>query len=298
MASIETNGVTIEYQIHGVGEPMLFVMGLSGQLVDWPDPFLQLFLDEGFQVITFDNRDIGLSSQTMWSPPGQTSMMAAALSRRPLKRVGYTLTDMADDAVGLLDGLGIDSAHIVGVSMGAMIGQEMAINHPHKVKSLCSIMSNTGDRRNGTASISLLAQMAQCPSRFDDPVDVVVETFRLMSGPHFLAEPYRELAERRVKRSWTPAGSARQTAAIMGSRDRTKLLGSISAPTLVIHGLLDRLVKPSGGVATASAIPTSRLLAFPEMAHDLPAIYWPEMKQAIIANTARHLLSVSKLKLP
>ena len=287
MASLETNGIRIEYEVKGSGEPMLLIMGLSGQLVDWPDEFVQMFVNEGFQTITFDNRDIGLSSQTSWTPPSQTKLAVATLTRRPLKGVGYTLRDMASDAVGLLDGLGIESAHVVGVSMGAMIAQEMAIDHAHKVRSLVSIMSNTGDRRNGAASLGLLAQMARRSAVVANPTEATVETFRLMSGPHFDPGPYRELAERRVKRSWTPAGSARQTAAIVGSRDRTKLLRSVASPTLVIHGLLDQLVKPSGGIATAAAIPTSRLLAFPEMAHDLPLVYWPDMRNAIIANANR-----------
>jgi len=161
MASLETNGIRIEYEVKGSGEPMLLIMGLSGQLVDWPDEFVQMFVNEGFQTITFDNRDIGLSSQTSWTPPSQTKLAVATLTRRPLKGVGYTLRDMASDAVGLLDGLGIESAHVVGVSMGAMIAQEMAIDHAHKVRSLVSIMSNTGDRRNGAASLGLLTPMAR-----------------------------------------------------------------------------------------------------------------------------------------
>jgi len=288
MVSADVNGITIEYEVRGEGEPLLLIMGLAGQLIDWPDPFVDLFVDAGYQVIRFDNRDIGLSTQTTWTPPSQTKMLAGLLTRRPLKGVGYTLSDMASDTAGLLDSLGIDAAHVLGVSMGGMIGQELAIDHPDRVRSLCSIMSNTGDRRHGSASRRLLAKLArQQPVSREDAAEATVETFRLISGPHFDADGYRDMAQRRVERSWNPGGVARQTAAVAGSRDRTKLLGSVQAPTLVIHGLLDRLVKPSGGIATARAVPGSRLLAFPDMAHDLPLPRWPEMKSAIIDNIGR-----------
>lgn len=288
MANIETNGVTIEYEVHGTGEPLLFVMGLGGQLTAWPDDFVQLFVDRGYQVIRFDNRDIGLSTQTDWEPPSQGKMMRSFITRRPLKDVGYTVPDMADDAAGLLDALGIASCHVMGISMGGMISQELTIRHPERVRSLCSIMSNTGDRKNGGIAPSLIPKMArQKPATLETAVEVGIETFRAISGPHFDADDYRLVAEQAVARSFTPAGLARQTAAIAGSRDRTALLGAITVPTLVIHGLIDPLVQFSGGVATTKAIPTARMLAFPDMAHDLPRPRWQEMCDEIVQNCER-----------
>lgn len=283
-----SNGITIEYEVRGQGEPLLLVMGLAGQLTDWPEDFVDLFVDEGFQVIRFDNRDIGLSTQTDWEPPSRLKAIRAAVLRRQLKDVGYTLEDMAADAVGLLDGLGIDSAHVVGVSMGGMIAQEVAIGYPQRVRSLCSIMSNTGDRKNGMIAPSLMAKAARMkPPTRETALDDSVRVFELISGPHFDKEAYRDLAENSLKRSFTPAGVDRQTAAVGGSRDRTELLGSVTAPTLVIHGLLDPLVLPSGGVATAKAIGGSRLLSFGDMAHDLPRPRWIEIRDAIVLNTRR-----------
>lgn len=288
MGSVSANGVTIEYDVRGDGEPLLMVMGLAGQLSDWPDEFVDLFVDAGYQVIRFDNRDIGLSTQTDWTPPTQAKMMRSFITRRPLKGTGYTVPDMADDAAGLLDALSIESAHVVGVSMGGMISQELAIRHPGKVRSLCSIMSNTGDRKNGGIAGSLVAKMArQKPPTRATAVEQTVETFRLISGPHFDPDEYRHVAEASFARSFAPDGVARQTAAIAASRDRTALLASVKAPTLVIHGLIDPLVKFSGGQATAQAIPSARLLAFGDMGHDLPRPRWHEMRDEIITNIKR-----------
>lgn len=285
MAHVTANGITIEYEVHGSGEPFLFVMGLAGQLVAWPDEFIQLFVDRGYQVIVFDNRDIGLSSQTEWKAPSLLKQIWSTITRRPLRRVGYTVPDMADDAAGLLTALGIDRAHVLGISMGGMIAQELAIRHPDRVMSLCSIMSNTGDRKNGGVSLPLAAKFArQPPATRENAVETSVETFQLISGPHFDPVEYRPYAERAVARSFTPDGVERQMAAIAGSRDRTELLHMVTAPTLVVHGLVDPLVKPSGGIATAMAVPRSRLLAFGDMGHDLPRPRWHEICDAAVDN--------------
>ena len=288
MANADVNGVTIEYEVHGTGEPLLFIMGLGGQLTAWPDEFVHLFVDQGFQVIRFDNRDIGLSTQTGWQPPSQAKLMRSFITRRQLQGVGYTVPDMADDAAGLLDSLDIGSCHVVGLSMGGMIAQELTIRHPEKVRSLCSIMSNTGDRKHGTIARSLIPKIArQKPATLETAVDAAIDVLTTISGPHFDAVGYREVAKAAVERSFAPAGVARQTAAIAASRDRTLLLGAVDVPTLVMHGLLDRLVQPSGGIATAKAIPSARLLAFPDMAHDLPRPRWQEMRDEIVGNTRR-----------
>ncbi len=289
MASIDVStGMTLEYDIRGEGEPILFVMGLGGQLIDYREEFVDLFVAEGYQAIRFDNRDIGLSTHTDWEPPSQRKTIASMLTRRPLKGVGYTVEDMAADAAALLEALGIESAHIVGVSMGGMITQAMAINHPSKVKSICSIMSNTGDRKNGGITMSLIRQFIRRPEpTLETFVDSSVFTFSAISGEHFDEEEHRKQAAESLTRGFAPAGVARQTAAIGASPDRTARLGRVKVPALVIHGLADPLVKPSGGVSTAQAIPGSRLLMFGDMGHDLPVPRWPEIVDAIIANIRR-----------
>jgi len=292
--AVVNNGIEIEYDIIGTGEPFLFVMGLGGQLTAWHDEFVELFVNRGYQVIRFDNRDIGLSTQTNWDPPSQAKLARAFLTRRPLEGAGYTVGDMANDASGLLDVLGIPSAHVMGVSMGGMISQELAIQHPAKVRSLCSIMSHTGDRKNGGIAASLMAKMARDkPVPPEEAVDNSVEIFARFCGPHFDPEEHRAMAQEAFDRSYTPAGVARQTAAIAASRDRTALLGKLTMPTLVVHGLLDPLIKPDGGEATTKAIPGSRMLAFADMAHDLPKPRWQELSDEIIRNAQRANLAAS-----
>jgi pimeloyl-ACP methyl ester carboxylesterase len=284
MASTTANGITIEYEIDGTGDPLLLVMGLGGQLTDWPEDFVSGLADQGFQVISFDNRDIGLSTEFQWEPPSQIKSLLASTARRPPK-AGYLLADMAADAAGLLDALGIESAHVVGMSMGGMIAQSLAINHPTKVRSLTSIMSNTGDRRNGKVAAKLIPKIARLPEPTrDTAVDRSVETFRLIAGPHFDPDEQRLMAKRNVERSYRPKGTMRQTAAIMASPDRTAGLRRVRVPTLVVHGLVDPLVKPSGGIATAKAVPNARLIMYPDMGHDLPRPRWNDMFTEIRRN--------------
>ena len=296
MASVEvSNGITIEYDLRGEGEPILFVMGLGGQLIDWPEEFVDLFVARGYQVIRFDNRDSGLSSQADWEPPTMRKSMMSMLSRRPLRGVDYTVEDMAVDAAQLLGVLNIDSAHVVGISMGGMIAQAMAVNHPNKVRSLCSIASKPGDRRSGGIAMSLIRQLRKRPEpTIENAVDESVRMFRAISGDHFDAERHRLNATAAVQRSFTPTGTARQAAAIGASPDRTKRLAQITVPTLVVHGMKDPLVKPSGGIATARAIPSSRLLMLPDTGHDLPRPRWQELCDAIVANSERtHILTAT-----
>jgi pimeloyl-ACP methyl ester carboxylesterase len=282
------DGIEIEYEIRGEGEPILFVMGLAGQLIDWPDEFVELFVAEGYQVIRFDNRDSGLSSKTDWKPPSHLRQLWAAIRRKPVAGAGYTLDDMADDAAGLLDTLQLDAAHIVGASMGGMISQTLATRHPERVRSLCSIMSNTGDRKHGLFSWRLVARLAKRrrPSR-KNAVDYTVAVMEAISGPTFDAGAYRVRATASIERMFTPAGVMRQATAVAASPDRTEALGGIQCPTLVIHGMVDPLVKPSGGTATAKAVPNARLLMFPEMGHDLPSGRWDEIRDEIVANCRR-----------
>jgi pimeloyl-ACP methyl ester carboxylesterase len=289
MTAAQCNGITIEYEVYGEGEPLLLVMGLGGQLVAWPMDWVHRFVDLGFQVIRFDNRDVGLSSRMPGKPPGLLRVIAAALSPRFAKSE-YLLSDMADDAVGLLDHLGIDKAHVVGISMGGMISQSIAIGHPDRVASLTSIMSNTGDHKNGKPAWSIYRKFPKTIARSrEEAVDKGVLTFKYISGPHFHEDEaeLRELIELALARSWDREGTARQTMAITASPDRTEALGKITAPTLVIHGLVDPLVRPSGGIATAKAVPGSRLLTFPDMGHDLPKARWDEIIDAIVDNARR-----------
>ncbi len=282
------DGIEIEYDVFGEGEPILFVMGLAGQLIDWPEEFVGLFVAEGYQVIRFDNRDSGLSTHEDWKPPSPMRQLWAAIRRKPVAGAGYTLDDMADDAAGLLDVLGHDSAHVVGASMGGMISQTLATRHPERVRSLCSIMSNTGDRRHGLFSWRLAARFAtrRPPSR-KNAVDYTVQVMEAIAGPTFDAEAYRVRAKASIERMFTPAGVMRQATAVAASPDRTEALAGLTCPTLVIHGLLDPLVKPSGGTATAKAVPNARLLMFPEMGHDLPLGRWDEIRDEIVANCRR-----------
>jgi pimeloyl-ACP methyl ester carboxylesterase len=287
MASVQANGITIEYEQHGSGPAVLFIMGLGAQLTAWPSELIDRVVGAGHQAICMDNRDIGLSSEMEGDPPTKLYLAKSLLMRRRAV-APYLLADMADDAAGLLEALDIDSAHVIGVSMGGMIAQSLTCGHPERVISLTSIMSTTGDRRNGTMSAGMLRYQARRPAATrENAVDLVVESFSRIGGPHTDAVDLRARAEKSVARSFRPAGMARQTAAVMASPDRTKALRSVTAPTLVIHGMLDELVKPSGGIATAKAVPNSRLLMFPDMGHDLPEPRIDEIANAILANFAR-----------
>jgi pimeloyl-ACP methyl ester carboxylesterase len=288
MPQVEANGITIEYQRHGEGEPLLLVMGLSGQLTTWPDGFVEHLVRRGFQVIRFDNRDTGLSTHHHDVPPPSIGrLLAGLLLRRPVV-TAYTLDDLADDAAGLLDALGIGSAHVAGVSMGGMIAQALAIAHPQRVRSLTSIMSHTGDRRYGRMRPAVLRPWIKQRRRaVEDPIGAGVEMWRLVSGPHFDEAEAREVVEQAFARSHDPAGIRRQTAAILTCPPRTRALRRVRVPTLVVHGIVDPLVPLAGGVATTRAVRGSRLLAFPDMGHDLPRTRWAEIADAIRANASR-----------
>jgi len=294
MATAELGNVTIEYETTGEGEPLLLVMGLSCQLIHWPDEFVEMIASRGFQVIRFDNRDMGLSTKFPGDPVGIGRTLASLVSRR-LARSAYLLADMADDAAGLLDHLGVGPVHVVGASMGGMIAQSIAIGHPDKVLSLTSIMSNTGNRRSGRPTTTVIRKMAGLMVGAPDNdgritaaiLDNGVAIGRLISGPHFDEAEERAMITRAFDRNYSPAGTMRQVLAISASPNRTRDLRKVTAPTLVIHGLADPLVQPSGGVATTRAIPGSRLLMFPDMGPDLPRNRWSEIVDAIVVNAQR-----------
>ena len=295
MASADLGEVTIEYEIEGDadGEPMLLVMGLGTQMVAWPLEIRSGLVDAGFRVIRLDNRDVGLSSKTTGPAPTRTELVKGFANRRAA-RSPYVIGDMAADALALLDHLGIERAHLVGVSMGGMIAQQLTIDHQDRVLSLCSIMSNTGNRRHGAVSPRLLPRVSvrmtgPRPTDQASAEEFGVEAFRTISGPHFNADEVRLMVRSALERDANPLATTRQLLAISASPDRTAALAGVHVPTLVIHGLADQLVLPSGGVATARAIPGSRLLMFPDMAHDLPAPRRAEIVEAITANARRAL---------
>lgn len=288
MASVASNGINIEYEVAGQGDPLVLIMGLGGQLVDWPDGLIHELVAEGFQVIRLDNRDSGLSTEIDAAVP-----TVGQLARRLILRRGdiasYLIDDLAGDVVGLLDELGIECAHVAGFSMGGMIAQSLAIGFPDRVRSLASMGSTTGSVRVGRPSPKVARMMLKRRSNpvREDAVDSAVELFARVSGPTFDPDEFRRLAQASVERSYRPDGTARQLAGILCSRDRTEALRRVTAPTLVIHGMLDPLVRPSGGVATAKAVPGARLVMFNDMGHDLARTRWAEIAHEIRSNADR-----------
>jgi pimeloyl-ACP methyl ester carboxylesterase len=282
------NGLELCYQEMGdpEGKPLLLVMGLATQMIAWHDGFCNLLADRGYRVIRFDNRDIGRS--TKLSAKGVPSKVDLLLGRRA--SAPYLLRDMAADAVGLLDFLEIDQAHIVGASMGGMIVQQMAIDHPKRVRSMTSIMSTTGNRRSGQPSMKTFGVLLGNPPKSRAQViERAVKTFKVIGSPGFPFEEdtVREMAARSYDRGHSAAGVTRQLHAIVASGDRTEALHKVQVPTAVIHGTRDPLVKPSGGRATAKAIPGARLMMVDGMGHDLPRDLWPTFAEAIDTNAHR-----------
>ena len=287
MALVQSNGMTIEYHERGEGDPLLLVMGLGGQLIDWPEGFVDALVARGFRVISFDNRDAGLSTEIEGEPPTRPELAKAIILHRELP-AHYKIPDMASDAVGVLDALNIDKAHVVGMSMGGMIAQQIAIDFPDRVRSLTSIMSTTGNPRVGRPKMRLVRKaMRRKEPSLENAIELSIETFRDVCGPTFDADEFRLLAEKSIARSFRPNGTSRQLAAIIASPDRTEALGRLKVPALVIHGMLDPLVQPSGGLATARAIPGAKLVMFNDMAHDLPHTRWDDMADEIAGIAAR-----------
>ena len=288
MPNVRANGIDIEYDECGnPGDPaLLLIMGFTAQMIAWDEDFCRLLAGEGFRVIRFDNRDCGLSSKIEGGPDPD---IAAAIGG-DASSAAYTLDDMADDAAGLLDALGIEKAHVVGASMGGMIAQLFALRHPEKTLSLCSIMSSTGDRTVGEPTDEAMAALLQpIPQSRDEAVERGVSVNKIIGSPGFSTpeSKLRERSGRAYDRQFYPAGNARQLVAIMAQSDRTEALGSVDVPTLVVHGAADPLVQPSGGEATAKAIPGAELLMIEGMGHELPEQVWPQIVEAIVANARK-----------
>jgi pimeloyl-ACP methyl ester carboxylesterase len=260
---------------------LLLIMGLGAQMIFWPDEFAQALADEGFHVVRFDNRDAGRSTILREHRPPS----AMALLRRRIGTPAYTLDEMADDAAGLLDHLGVRAAHVVGASMGGMIAQTLAVRHPDRVITLTSIMSTTGGRRVGQPRRRLLPLLLrQVPHDRERYLKRMVAGARLIGSKAFPqdVERLQAMLGRAFDRGFHPGGTLRQLTAIVASGDRTEALRGITAPTLVIHGDADRLVTYSGGKATADAIPGARLVTIEGMGHDLPYQAWAQIIQAIV----------------
>jgi pimeloyl-ACP methyl ester carboxylesterase len=274
-------GIRLCYETFGAPEdpPMLLIMGLGTQMIGWPDEFCEELSGRGFYVVRFDNRDSGRSTHVNGRPPtfGQ-------LLRRRIRPVLYTLSDLAGDAASLLRELGLAPAHVVGASMGGMIAQTLAAQHPSDVRSLVSIMSNTGSRWRGQPALGVYRYLLRrAPDDRDGFVEHMTKVFAAIGSPGSERdlERVRDMAALSYDRSHDPAAAGRQLGAIVASGDRTAELRRITAPTLVIHGTRDRLVRPSGGKATARAIPGARLMLVDDMGHDLPEAAWPQLIGAI-----------------
>jgi pimeloyl-ACP methyl ester carboxylesterase len=269
------NGIELAYETFGEDgrPPVLLVMGLGAQMIGWHDDFCAM-LAHGRHVVRFDNRDVG---ESQWLE-GQVDLVACMAG--DTSSAVYTLEDMADDVAGLLDALGLDSAHVVGASMGGMVAQTLAIRHPERVRSITSIMSTTGELGVAQPTEAATEALLSPPARSrDEAMERAVAVNRVIGSPGHPADArdLRERAARGWDRGLNPSGFARQLAAIHASGDRTAALASVTAPTLVVHGEDDPLVPVSGGRATAAAIPGAELLVVPGMGHDLPRALWPDL---------------------
>ena len=282
------NGIEIEYDTFGRPDdpPMLLIMGLAMQMIAWDDAFCEGLAARGFRVIRFDNRDVGLSTRF---DRGGLPNLPAILAGDP-SSVAYSLDDMALDAVGLLDALDIESAHVVGLSMGGMIAQCLALLHPSRTRSLASIMSTTGDRTVGQANPEVLgALLTPAPPERSANIEYGLGVWRLLASPGFPFDEAqtRERVARSYDRAFYPVGVARQIAAIISARDRTPELAKLRVPAVVIHGADDPLISVTGGEATARAIPGSRLVVVPGMGHDLHPHVWARVTDELTANATR-----------
>jgi len=292
MVKVKANNIEIEYETFGNSsdKPLLLVMGLGAQMIAWDEKFIQHLVDRGFYVIRFDNRDVGLS--TKFEEAGEPNLrqaFVAALAGETVESP-YSLEDMADDAVGVLDALNIEKAHICGASMGGMIVQVITFRHPTRVISLCSIMSTTGNPDLPPAKPEILQLLTTpVPPEREAYIENAVKTGKILYGSGF---PYdeargRELTGKAFDRCYYPSGFGRQLLAIMANGNRKPKLASVTVPTLIIHGGDDPLVPLAGGKDTHDAIPGSELIIIDGMGHSLPPETWTQITDAIQTNAAK-----------
>jgi pimeloyl-ACP methyl ester carboxylesterase len=291
MARVPANGIELEYDEFGHHDnpALVLIAGLGAQLIDWPEEFCQQLATRGLRVIRFDNRDAGLSTSLDHLGPPDLGAVLSGDQAAP-----YLLADMAADTVGLFDALGISKVHLVGVSMGGMIAQQAAIDHPARLLSLCSISSTTGDASVGQPTDEALAALARPPAAGrEQAIQGSAAASRVFSSPGFRLSDEEMLQRATVKydRSNRPQGRLRQIAAVAASPDRTKALREVTVPTMVIHGDADPLVSVSGGRATAAAVPGAELVIIPGLGHDLPRSLWPQITEAIVRNTGRDYIA-------
>jgi pimeloyl-ACP methyl ester carboxylesterase len=280
----------LEIAFERLGEPshppVLLIMGLGAQLIGWPDGLCDVLTGHGLHLVRFDNRDVGQSTHLSSAP--LPNMAAAFVGDH--SSASYTLSDMAADAVGLLDELGLDSVHLVGASMGGFIAQTIAIEHPRRVRSLTSIMSSTGATSVGQPHAEALQMFgAPPPTSRDEVVQRSLASSRVIGSPGFPPDldGIASRAGRAFDRAFDPLGMARQAVAVLASGDRTTGLRALDVPTLVIHGEADRMCDVSGGHATAAAVPGAELWLIDGMGHDLPRPLWPQLATRIAATIQR-----------
>ena len=280
-ATTPNTGMEIAYETFGEdrSRPLLLVMGLGTQMLAWHDDFCRALADRWSYVVRFDNRDVGLSTHLHDAPP--PNLMAAFGG--DTSSASYTLDDMADDAAGLLDALGLDSAHVVGASLGGMVAQTLAARHQDRVRSLTSIMSTPSPAVGGPTDEALAVLLAPPATSREEAVERSLRAYRVIGSPAYpLDEEWlADVTGRSWDRGYDPIGVARQLLAIHASGDRTEALRSVRVPTLVVHGDSDPLVQVEGGRATAAAVEGAELLVLPGMGHNLPRDLWPTIVDAI-----------------
>jgi len=286
---VRVGSIEIVYDTFGESTalPMLLVIGLGEQMIAWDEEFCSELAAQGYWVIRYDNRDAGLSTKLDEAGIPNIPALVQAQMQGEMIETPYLLGDMADDAVGLLDALGVESAHVVGVSMGGMIVQEMAIHHPERIRTMTSIMSSTGNAELPPAKPEAMALLTEtAPTGRADFIEDSVRVARILSGPGFPVDEdrVRKKAGDIFDRGLSPAGMTRQLAAIIGSGSRKDALKSVTVPTLVIHGDTDPLIPVEGGIDTADAISGAQLLIIKGLGHDLSPAMWPQIVAAIISH--------------
>ncbi|MDV6330100.1 alpha/beta hydrolase [Asticcacaulis sp. 201] len=289
MTTVKANGINLAYDGFGKDEdaPLLLIAGLGTQRIRWTTPFCEELAAKGYRVIRFDNRDTGGSTHFRHCPPLDFGALAASLMAGKRPEVPYTLHDMAADAIGLLDALAIDRAHVVGRSMGGMIAQIMASEYPDRVLSLTSIMSSTGNPALPQAAPDAMAMMMRpAPDPVTDEAGFLSHSLAFARRIAGTGQPFDDAAHRilvleEVSRAYDPGGTGRQIGAMAVTGDRRPRLTTVTAPTLVIHGAEDPLFPPACGQDTAAAMPNAELLVIDGMGHDLPPALYRQVVEAI-----------------
>ena len=290
---IQSNGIEIEIDDRGApnGEPLLLIMGLGMQLTGWPDELVDLLVARGFRVIRMDNRDIGLSQGFDHLGVPNVALGAMRHAFRLPVRSPYSLADMAADAMGVLDALGIRRAHVCGASMGGMIAQHLAARHPLRVKSLTLIMTTSGSRRLRQPGVRVRRALISRPASHNPEVVAahLEKLLGVIGSPAYRPDPerLRQRLQDNVRRAYRPRGTARQLMAVVADGDRSPLLERIVAPTRVIHGQADPLVPVSAGHDLVAKIPNAVADIVPGMGHDLPLLLLPRFADAIAENAGR-----------